>query len=107
MACRAPGAVCMRKTLSVLQLVTAAFVPTAGNKTYRAAFRSRLYAGMQVQFNPLPDRRAGFRDILAHWNANVATKNFFWMFIKAAVRGSLPGCGEISLGFRSSALCTV
>ena len=57
----------------------------------------------QVQFNPLPDRRAGFRDVLAHWNANVATKNFFWMFLKAAVRGSLPGCGEINLGFRSSA----
>ena len=34
----------------------------------------------------------------AHWNAEVSTKNFWWMYAKASVRGTMAACGCGNLG---------
>ena len=35
----------------------------------------------------------------SHWNAEISTKNFWWMYWKAAVRGSISKCGCFQLGW--------
>ena len=34
----------------------------------------------------------------SHWNAEVSTKNFWWMYAKAATRGTMAACGCSNLG---------
>jgi cellulose synthase/poly-beta-1,6-N-acetylglucosamine synthase-like glycosyltransferase len=42
--------------------------------------------------------RPFLHDVRSHWNAEVSTKNFWWMYWKAAVRGSMSklGCGNLA-----------
>ena len=35
----------------------------------------------------------------SHWNAEISTKNFWWMYAKAAVRGTMAACGCSNLGY--------
>ena len=39
----------------------------------------------------------------SHWNAEVSTKNFWWMYIKAAGRGTMSKCGCLTLGWTPGA----
>ena len=39
----------------------------------------------------------------SHWNAEVSTKNFWWMYFKAAARGSMSKCGCLNLGWTPGA----
>ena len=39
----------------------------------------------------------------SHWNAEVSTKNFWWMYIKAAARGTMSKCGCLTLGWTPGA----
>ncbi|KAL3145110.1 hypothetical protein ABBQ38_001719 [Trebouxia sp. C0009 RCD-2024] len=55
-----------------------------------------------IKFYVRPGRNV-IHDLRAHWNAEVSTKNFWWMYAKAAVRGTMAACGCSNLGWTPGA----
>lgn len=55
-----------------------------------------------VKFYVRPGRNI-IHDLRSHWNAEVSTKNFWWMYAKAAVRGTMAACGCGNLGWTPGA----
>ena len=50
-----------------------------------------------------PQGKSEFLFRRSHWNAEVSTKNFWWMYFKAAARGSMSKCGCLNLGWTPGA----
>lgn len=55
-----------------------------------------------IKFYVRPGRNI-LHDLRSHWNAEVSTKNFWWMYAKAATRGTMAACGCSNLGWTPGA----
>lgn len=96
--------------LNQFQLCTSTVLPAPGKTMAESVTQQE---GIVVTYGPAYDSSPsshihcqctdkGMWVCRAHWNAEVSTKNFWWMYAKAAVRGTMAACGCSNLGYVST-----